>query len=276
MKHKVYINRMFIQIFLMIVALACIFPLLWMISTSLKTRSEVYTNPSLIPQGFHLDNYIKAWVYAKMSVYFSNTVLYTVVIVFGVVAVATLASYAFARLKFPLKNTLYLSFIATIMIPIPGSFIPIYVLLVKLGIQNTRIGYILPMINAGLATAIFILRAFFEGIPKELEDSAVIDGCGKFKIYLRIVIPLSIPAISTIIIFNALGAWNEYLLPSVVFSDINLMPIQQGLFVFRGQYFTQYELLMAGTVISTIPIILLYLALNRQVLNGITSGAIKE
>jgi multiple sugar transport system permease protein/raffinose/stachyose/melibiose transport system permease protein len=118
------------------------------------------------------------------------------------------------------------------MIPIPGSFIPLYVLLVKLGIQNTRIGYILPMINSGLAVAIFILKGFFEEIPKELEEAAIMDGCNKFQIYYKIMFPLAMPAISTIIIFNTLSAWNEYILAAVNFTNPNLMPIQQGLFVF--------------------------------------------
>jgi len=160
------------------------------------------------------------------------------------------------------------------LIPIPGSFIPLYVLLVKLGIQNTRIGYILPMINSGLPVAIFILKGFFEKIPKELEEAAIMDGCNRFQIYYKIMFPLAMPAISTIIIFNTLSAWNEYILAAVNFTNPNLMPIQQGLLVFQGQYFTRYELLMAANVITTLPIILVYLALQKYIIKGITAGAI--
>ena len=269
------IKTILIQLFLMFISITCLFPLIWMFSTSLKTRSEVYTSRSLIPLHWNFYNYVKAWTESKFSIYFLNSVIYTIAIVTGIVIVSTLAAYGFARLDFPLKNLFYYAFLIFMMIPIPGSFIPLYVLLVKLGIQNTRIGYILPMINSGLAVAIFILKGFFEEIPKELEEAAIMDGCNKFQIYYKIMFPLAMPAISTIIIFNTLSAWNEYILAAVNFTNPNLMPIQQGLFVFQGQYFTQYELLMAANVITTLPIILVYLALQKYIIKGITAGAIK-
>lgn len=275
MNIKTIIGKAFVQLFLLSVAASCVFPLLWMISTSLKTRSEVYTNKSLIPEGINMQNYITAWKDAKFSVYFTNSILYTVCIVIGVLLVSSLAAYAYARLEFPLKKLTYCCFLITLMIPIPGSFIPLYVLLVKLGLQNTRIGYILPMINAGIAVGIFILRGFFEGIPKETEDAAIIDGCGKLGMYYKIVVPLSMPAMATIAIINTLASWNEYILAAVNFANNALMPVQQGLFVFQGQYFTQYELLMAANVITIIPMVLMYLLFNKQIIKGIAGGALK-
>ena len=273
---KNFIKKFFVQGFLIFIAVSCIFPLIWMISTSLKNRSEVYTNKSLIPTALHFENYITAWKAAKFSVYFSNTVFYTIVVVLAIVFVSSLAAYAFARLDFPFKRLFYGCFLTILMIPLPGSFIPLYVLLVKLGIQNTRIGYILPLINASLATSIFILKAFFERMPKSLEEAAIIDGCGKFKLYYKIALPISMPAVATISIFAVLSVWNEYILAVVVLSRNELMPIQQGLFIFQGRYFTQYELLMAASVITTLPLILIYLILNKQIIKGITSGAVKE
>ena len=272
---KNFIKKFFVQLFLIFISVSCIFPLVWMISTSLKSRSEVYTNKSLIPKVLHFENYVIAWKAAKFSVYFFNTVFYTVVVVLSIVFISTLAAYAFARLDFPFKKFFYGLFLTILMIPLPGSFIPLYVLLVKLGIQNTRIGYILPLINASLAISIFILKAFFEGIPKSLEEAAVIDGCGKFKLYYKIALPLSMPAIATISIFAVLSVWNEYILAVVVLNRNDIMPIQQGLFVFQGRYFTQYELLMAASVITTLPLILIYLILNKQIIKGITSGGVK-
>lgn len=273
---KNYIKKFFVQGFLIFIAISCVFPLVWMISTSLKNRSEVYTNKSLIPKALHFENYITAWKSAKFSVYFYNTVFYTIVVVLAIVLISSLAAYAFARLDFPFKRLFYGCFLTILMIPLPGSFIPLYVLLVKLGIQNTRVGYMLPLINASLATSIFILKAFFEGIPKSLEEAAIIDGCGKFKLFYKIALPLSMPAIATISIFGVLSVWNEYILAVVVLNRNELMPIQQGLFVFQGRYFTQYELLMAASVITTLPLILIYLILNKQIIKGITSGAVKE
>ncbi len=274
MTKKIKFSRILIHLFLISYAITCLFPLLWMISTSLKSTSEVYTNKSLIPQSLNFENYIKAWTEGNFSIYFTNSVIYTISIVLGIVIVSTLAAYAFARLNFPFKNIIYYAFLMMMLIPIPGAFVPLYVLLVKLGIQNTRIGYILPMINSGLSVSIFILKEFFEQIPKELEESAVIDGCGKFQVYYKIMFPLALPAISTIVIFNALSAWNEYILAAVNFTDPNKMPVQQGLFIFQGQYFTRYELLMAATTITTLPIIMIYLSMQKYIVRSLT-GAIK-
>lgn len=272
---KSFIKKFFTQGFLIFIAVSCLFPLVWMISTSLKNRSEVYINKSLIPKALHFENYVTAWKNAKFSVYFNNTVFYTVVVVVAIVFVSSLAAYAFARLDFPFKKLFYGLFLTILMIPLPGSFIPLYVLLVKLGIHNTRIGYILPLINASLATSIFILRAFFESIPKSLEEAAIIDGCGKFKLYSKIALPLAMPALATISIFGVLSVWNEYILAVVVLNRNEFMPIQQGLFIFQGRYFTQYELLMAASVITTLPLILIYILLNKQIIKGITSGGVK-
>jgi multiple sugar transport system permease protein/raffinose/stachyose/melibiose transport system permease protein len=166
-------------------------------------------------------------------------------------------------------------FLAFLIIPIPGVFIPLYVLLVKLHLVNTRLGYILPMINSNLPVAIFILRNFFEDVPKELEESALIDGASVFHIYRSIAIPLAMPAIATITIFTALGTWNEFLLALIVFSNQSLMPLQVGLNTFQGTYFSQYSLMMAATSITTIPIVVLYLCMQKYIIKGITAGALK-
>lgn len=258
----------------MFIALTCIFPIVWMISTSLKSKSEVYTNMGLIPKVFRFDNYSIAWK-DGLSEYFLNSVYYVIIVVATILVITTMAAYAFAKLKFPFKKYILWVIITSILVPVPGSFVPVYVLLTKLGLQNTRTGYMMPLVAGGIAVAIFILKAFFEGIPNEIEESAKIDGCNKFRIYWQIILPLSLPAISTIVIFNVLGVWNEYLLATVILTNDKLMPIQQGISVFVGQRFTQYELYMAATFIATVPIIALYIVLNRQVLKGVTAGAIK-
>lgn len=268
-------QRAIVQCILLLFAAVSIFPLVWMCSTSLKSRSEVYMSRSLIPEQLHFENYRKAWIDGSFRVYFKNTVFYAVVIVACIVVVSTLAAYGFARLKMPLKNFFFGCFLVIMMIPVPGSFIPLYTILVKIGISGTRIGYILPMVNSGLATAIFILKGYFEEIPRELEESAVIDGASRFQIYRKISLPLAMPAVSTIVILNAMSVWNEYILATVNFSDKALMPVQQGLFVFQGQYFTQYELLMAANMITVLPIILIYLCMQKYIVAGLTVGAVK-
>ncbi len=222
------------------VAITCIFPLVWMFSSSLKTQDTVFSNMSIFVENPLWSNYYEAWTKGNFGAYFFNSVFYTVSVVSGVVFISSLAAFAFARLKFPGKNILFYMFLITMMIPIPGSFTALYVLLSQLKLINTRLGYILPQINAGLALAIYLLKTFFEELPKDLEDSASIDGCSKFGIYWHIAMPLAKPAIAVIVVFNAMAVWNEYLLAMLILSSKSLMPLQRGLMVFQGAHITQY------------------------------------
>lgn len=257
------------------VSLLCLFPLVWAFSSSLKTQATVFSDMSLIPKNPQWSNYVEAWTKGDFGLYFMNSVFYTSVVVVGVILISSLAAYAFSRFEFPGKNFLFYMLIATMMIPIPGTIIPLYVLLVKLGLANTAIGYILPQINGGLALGIFLMKTFFDDLPKELEESARIDGCGRLRVYFYIAIPLAKPAIAVLAIFNVLNVWNEYLLAMLVLADKQLMPLQRGLMVFQGAHITQYPLLMAGICITIAPVILLYLALQKYIIKGITAGAVK-
>lgn len=265
----------FIHAFLILISIGCLFPLWWAFASSLKTQQTVFSDLSLFPKNPHWENYYYAWTKADFSLYFFNSLLYTVTVVIGVLLVASMAAYAFSRFQFPGKNILFLIIISTMMIPIPGSFIALYVLLNKLHLVNTQLGYILPQINGGLALGIFLLKTFFDDLPKELEDSARIDGCGRLRVYWHIALPLARPALAVLAIFNILAVWNEYLLAMLVLSSKNLMPLQRGLMVFQGAHITQYPLLMAGIVITVLPVLVVYLMLQKHIIKGITAGAVK-
>src|SRR3989338_4382772 len=265
----------FANAFLVLVSLACIFPLWWSSASSLKTQETVFNDLSLFPANPHWENYFYAWTKANFSLYFLNSLIYTVTVVVGVILISSMAAYAFSRLQFRGKNILFLILISTMMIPIPGSFIALYVLLNKLHLVDTRLGYILPQINGGLALGIFLLKTFFDDLPKEIEDSAAIDGCGRFRTYWYIALPLARPALAVLAIFNILAVWNEYLLAMLVLSSKELMPLQRGLMVFQGAHITQYPLLMAGIVITVLPVLVVYLLLQKHIIKGITAGAVK-
>ena len=156
-----------------------------------------------------------------------------------------------------------------------SALIALYVLLNKLHLVNTRLGYILPQINGGLALGIFLLKTFFDDIPKDIEDSARIDGCGRVRVYWHIALPMARPAIAVLAIFSILAVWNEYLLAMLVLSSKNLMPLQRGLMVFQGAHVTQYPLLMAGIIITVLPVLVIYLVLQKHIIKGITAGAVK-
>jgi len=272
---------------LLIVATSCILPILWMVSSSLKTQATVFSDMSLLPKVFHWENYHAAWTKSGFGGYFFNSLFYTVTVVSGIVIITSLAAYSISRLRIPGKNVIFFIFLAAMMIPIPGSFVALYVLLNKLGFlsPNTgfaflddlikRLGYILPLINQGLALGIYLFKIFFDKMPQDLEDSARIDGCTKLGIYWHIALPLAKPAIAIVVIFNALNVWNEYILAMLILQDKSLMPLQRGLMVFQGVHMTQYPLLMSGITIATIPILLVYLFMQRQIITGITAGMAK-
>lgn len=273
-KIKQNTTSFFVHAFLILIAIGCLFPLWWTFASSLKTQQTVFSDMSFFPNNPHWENYYQAWVKADFGLYFLNSLIYTVTVVLGVLLVASMAAYAFSRFQFPGKNVLFLILISTMMIPIPGSFIALYVLLNKLHLVNTPLGYILPQINGGLALGIFLLKTFFDDLPKELEDSARIDGCGKLRVYWHIALPLARPALAALAIFNILAVWNEYLLAMLVLSSKHLMPLQRGLMVFQGAHMTQYPLLMAGIVITALPVLAVYLILQKHIIKGITAGAL--
>jgi len=230
---------------------------------------------SLIPKNPNWHHYAEAWFKADFGMYLFNSLLYTTAVVVGVIFVASLAAYAFSRFEFPGKNVLFILLISTMMIPIPATIIPLYVLLNELGLINTRLGYILPQVNGGLALGIFLMKTFFDDLPKDLEDSARIDGCGRLRVYWHIALPLAKPAIVVLAIFNILAVWNEYILAMLIFSDKELMPLQRGLMVFQGAHITEYPLLMAGIVITLMPVLVVYLILQKHIIKGIAAGAVK-
>lgn len=263
-----------IHAFLIAVALTCLFPLFWMFRCSLMTNDTVFTNKALIPPVLNFGNYAQAWTEGSFGAYFLNSIIYTVSVVGGIVLISSLAAYAFSRLQFPGKNFFFYMFVAAMMIPLPGSFVPLYKLMNDLGLINTRIGYILCMINVGLSLSILLLKTFFDKMPPDLEDAARIDGCGRLGIWWNVALPLARPAIAVIVIFNSLNVWNEYILATLLLNDKALMPLQRGLMVFQGSHSVDYPLLMAGLTIAAVPIILVYLAMQKHIIKGLSSGAI--
>ncbi len=270
---RITIN-VFIHLFLIIVAVTCLFPLLWMVASSLKTQEMIFKDMSLLPKEFHFENYYLAWKEGGFGRYFINSLFYTVSVVLGIIVISSLAAYAFSRFRFPGKNLLFFMFMAAMMIPVPGSFVPLYVLLTKLHLRNTALGYILCMINVGLSTSIFLLKTFFDKMPKELEDAARIDGCSKLGIWWNVALPLSKPVLAVVVVFNALNVWNEYVLALIIFDSKPLMPLQVALMTFQGEFITRYPLLMAGLTITALPIIIVYLLMQKYIVKGVTAGAV--
>jgi raffinose/stachyose/melibiose transport system permease protein len=263
-----------IHVFLMSVALTCLFPIFWMRRCAFMTNETVFTDMALVPHHLDFGNFAVAWTKGNFAVYFLNSVIYTVCVVTGIVLISSLAAYSFSRLKFPGKNIIFYMFVAAMMIPLPGSFVALFVLMTKLHLVNTRFGYILCMINVGLSMSILLFKTFFDKMPHELEDAARIDGCGKISIWWNMAMPFARPAIAVVVIFNSLNVWNEYILSNLLLVDTQLMPLQRGLVVFQGANSTDYPVLMAGLTMAAIPIIMVYLAMQKHIVKGLSSGEV--
>ncbi len=273
-KSKKFLTNALIHLFLISVAITCLYPLFWMIISSLKTQDFIFKDISLIPHQFHFENYANVLRENGFGRSFVNSVIYTSFSVFGIVIIASLAGYAFSRLRFPGRIVLFYMFMAAMMIPIPASIVPLYLLLNKLHLRDTPVGYILCMISVGLSVSIFLLKTFFDRIPRELEDAGRIDGCSKIGIWWHVALPLAKPVIAVVVVFNALNVWNEYILALIIFDSRKFMPLQVVLQIFQGEFVTNYPLLMAGLTIAALPIIIVYLLMQKYIIKGITSGAI--
>lgn len=272
-KPKNLIGLILLHTFLISVALSCICPLFWMINSSFKTNEEFRNDYGLEPaEEFNLKNYKKAIFDGDMGIYFLNSVFYTFITVFIIVIMSSLAAFAFSRLQFPGKNIIFFIFLTAMMIPLPAGFVPVYILLNKLHLAN-RIGYVMAMSNMGLSLSIYLLKTFFDQIPRDLEDAASIDGCNKLGIWWNVGMPLVAPALAVVIIVNSLTVWNEFVLASLMFTNAKLMPVQVGLMEFYNKNVIDHTLLMASLAIAAIPIIIIYIIMQKHIIKGITSGA---
>jgi multiple sugar transport system permease protein/raffinose/stachyose/melibiose transport system permease protein len=257
--------------FLISVALSCILPFFWMVNSSFKTEKEFMDDHGLkIATNPHWENYRILVVEKQFWLYFLNSLFYTFITVFLIVIISSLAAFAFSRLQFPGKNVIFFMFLAAMMIPLPAGFVPLYVLLNKVHLIN-RSGYVLAMVNMGLSLSIYLLKTFFDQLPRDLEDAARIDGCNRLQIWWNVGMPLVAPALGVVIVFNALNVWNEFVLASLMLTDDRLMPLQVALMEIYHRNIVAHSLIMAALTIAALPIILLYLSMQKHFIKGLTA-----
>lgn len=260
--------------FLLSVALSCILPFFWMINVSFKTQQQYDDDFGLsLASYLNWENYKRVIIAERFWRYFLNSVFYTFITVLFIVFISSLAAYAFSRLHFPGKNIIFYAFLAAMMIPLPAGFVPVYALLQQFHLLN-RTGYVLAMTNMGLSISIYLLKTFFDQLPRDLEDAARIDGCSKLQIWWNVGLPLITPALGVVVIFNALNVWNEFVLASLIFTGDKYMPLQVGLMQFSGKLVTYHTLIMAALTVAALPIIILYIRMQKQFIKGITAGAL--
>lgn len=268
------IIRFFTYVVLSGIGITMLLPLLWMVSTSLKDSGAVFTYPpQWIPKPVAWDNYLRAWNAVPFGRFYFNSVFVSIAVTAGQVFTSALAAYAFARLHFPGRDKLFFGYLATMMVPGSVTMIPVFILCRALNLIDTYTVLILPGIFSAYGT--FMLRQFFMTLPHELEDAAKIDGCSLFGVFLRVTLPLSKPALATLVTFTFVGSWGSYMWPLIVTNSIDLKTLPIGLASFQGLYSTDWTLLMAGSVIVVIPVIVVFLLNQRYFVEGIQMGALK-
>jgi multiple sugar transport system permease protein len=258
------------------IAALIILPLLWMLSTSLKPKSQWFTREiEWIPRTFTLDNYQKLFSNpaTPRGNWFFNSVFIAVASTALVLAIDSLAAYAYARMDFPGRKFLFGLMLLTIFLPGMMFLVPNFLTVANLGLLNNFAGVILP----GLAGVfgVFFLRQFFESIPKELEEAAAIDGANKFQIFYMVVLPLAKPALATLGILTFLASWNDFLWPLLILRKADLQTLPPGLRTLQGAYSSEYGLMLAGAVIVAVPVLVIYIALQRYIVQSVAATGLK-
>lgn len=272
-----FLNKTFIYFLLLLFVAFFIIPFLWVLSTSLKSESEVFSLPiKWIPEKLHFENYEEVFKKMPFLIYLKNSVFITVVTIIGTVLSSSLVAYAFGCLKWPGRDFLFMFILATMMLPLQVTMIPIFVLFKEIGWLNTFKPLTIPAFLGGGAFNIFLLRQFFLSIPKDLLDSARIDGCSELRIYWNIVLPLAKPALATVAILTFMFSWNDFLGPLIYLSDKMKNTLALGLGMFVGQYTTEWTLLMAASVLMMLPMILIFFFFQKYFIQGFTMSGLKE
>jgi multiple sugar transport system permease protein len=288
-KHKRFIKnprfvftQVSLSVALLFYAVLSIYPFLWMISSALKSNKEVLTSQSLIPVELRFDILANTWAQLDFWRYMFNSTLVSTAVVGGVVLVYSLAGYGFAKTHFWGRDVLFVAFLSLLLVPGVTVLIPLVQLLKGLGFIgpsagqiSTYIGLVMPMINGAGPFAIFLFRNFFAALPNELGDAAKVDGCSDWGIYFRIYLPLSAPAIATVGVINLISTWNAYVWPSIVLNKPEWYTLPLKLRDMDLQIVIQWNVRMAGSLISIAPIILAFLLLQRYYIRGLTAGAVK-
>jgi len=264
---------------LLILGAACfLLPLFWMVGTSLKTQAEVYTfPPTFLPESFNWQNYVEGWNYPRTDfpLWTWNTLVITFFVMIGTVFSSALCAYGFARIKFPGRDFWFMLVLASIMLPGAVTLIPLFVVYSKIGWLDSFYPLIVPAYFGGGAFNIFFMRQFFKTIPVELEEAAIMDGAGRFRIWWQIILPLSKPVLATVSVLTFQGVWNSFYGPLIFLSSPDNYVLALGINAFKGLYATQIPLMMAMSMLMVVPMIIVFFVAQRQMIRGVIMSGIK-
>ncbi|WCK05028.1 carbohydrate ABC transporter permease [Agrobacterium tumefaciens] len=263
-----------IYLTVIVVTIVMLLPFAWMLSASLKLSRDVFAFPiEWIPSQPRWENYVEIWTKIPLALFIYNTSKLTIIVTLLQLLTSSFAAYAFAKLHFPYKNTLFLGYIATIAMPWQVYMVPQFLLMREFGLNNTHLALI--FLQAFTAFGVFLMRQFYMSIPNELCEAARIDGMNEYQIWAKIMLPLSKPALSTLTIFTFVTTWNDFMGPMIYLTKTELKTIQIGLRMFISQYSAEYGLIMAASVVALIPVLVVFLALQRFFVEGVASTGLK-
>ena len=263
-----------VYVLLALLAVIMLIPFVWMLSASLKYNKDIFVIPyQWIPADPQFRNYVDIWTKIPLARFTMNTVKLTVIVTFLQLFTSSFAAYAFSKLTFRGRNVLFLAYVATIAVPWQVYMVPQFMFMRSLGLADTHLAIII--LQAFSAFGVFLMRQFYEGIPDSLCEAVRIDGMSEYQIYAKIMLPLSKPALSTLIIFTFVNTWNDFLGPLIYLTSESKKTLQIGLKMFISQYSAEYGLIMAASVLSLIPVLAVFLLLQKYFVAGITTGAVK-
>ena len=261
-------------------AILMIYPLLWMILSAFKPDDQIFTNPTSLPASFDLSNFYDGWVALRVSftTFYQNSFLIAIFAVIGNLAACSLTAFAFARLEFPGRKIWFTLMLGTLMLPYHVTLVPQYVMFLKLGWVDSFLPLIIPKFLAVDAFFIFLMVQFFRGIPREIDEAAIMDGCGTWRIYWRIMLPLSMPVMATAAIFSFIWTYDDFLGPLIYLNDMRsyTVPLALRSFVDSSGGESLYGELFAMSALSLVPVFIVFLAFQRLIIRGVAMGALKR
>ena len=268
------ILHVLLYFFLILTAAIMLVPFIWMLSASLKYNKDVFTFPiDWIPENPKWDNYVQIWKKIPLLTFILNTAKLTIIVTFLQLFTSSFAAYALSKLQFNGRNALFLGYVATIAMPWQVYMVPQFMMMRSFGLNNTHLAII--CLQAFSAFGVFLMKQFYEGVPTELCEAARIDGMNEYGIWARIMLPLSKPALATLTIFTFVNTWNDFLGPYLYLTKQKLKTIQIGLRMFIGQYSAEYGLIMAASVVVLIPVLVVFLSLQKYFVEGVAASGIK-
>jgi len=252
-----------------------IYPIFLMIMSSFKTKEEITKFPLGMPSGFSLTNYVEVWKKVHFSDYFLNSLYVSAISVFLVLLVSSMAAFYLARYSFRFNGAILFFFMLGLMLPMKLAISPLYMMMLKLNLLDTFASLIIVYVAGRISFAVFVFYGFFKTLPKDLDQSARIDGCNDFQVYYKIVLPLMRPALATVSIVDLIGIWNDFFYPLIFIKSTEKGTIPLGMLTLFGEYDTDWNLLFCGLTLSSLPLILAFLAASKQFIEGMTTGAVK-